>query len=61
MNRDVHELCRTCDLCQQICNLLTQNMAKLIIILPEEPFQKWGLNSSNPLNQRVVILVTSTF
>jgi hypothetical protein len=42
MNRNIHEFCRTCDLCQRIGNLLAQNMAKLIIILHEEPFQKWG-------------------
>ncbi len=35
MNSDVHEFCRTCDLCQRISNLLTKNMAKLIILLHE--------------------------
>jgi hypothetical protein len=24
--------------------MLTQNLAKLIITLPKEPFQKWGLD-----------------
>jgi hypothetical protein len=44
MNKDVHEFCWTRDLCQQTNNLLTQNMVKLIIIMLEEPFQKWGLD-----------------
>jgi hypothetical protein len=34
MNKDAHDLCRTCDLCQKMCNLLAQNMAKLITIQP---------------------------
>jgi hypothetical protein len=38
MNKDVHEFCQTCDLCQWIGNMLPQNMAKLIIILPKKPF-----------------------
>jgi len=49
MNKDVHELCWTCDLCQRIGNLLTQNMAKLITIPLEEPFQKWGLDFIEPI------------
>jgi hypothetical protein len=44
MNKDVHEFCWTCDLCQQTGNLLAKNMVKLIITLLEEPFQKWGLD-----------------
>jgi len=38
MNIDVHQFCRTSDLCQWIGNNLTQNMTMLIITLPEEPF-----------------------
>jgi hypothetical protein len=38
MNKDVHDLHQTCDLCQQTNNLLTQNMAKLITTLPEDSF-----------------------
>ncbi len=49
MNRGIHEFCRSCDLCQRTGNLLTQNMAKLIIILLEEPFQKWGLYFIGPI------------
>jgi hypothetical protein len=49
MNNDVHELCQTCDLSQRSDNLLAQNMANLIITLPEEPFQKWGLNFIGPI------------
>jgi hypothetical protein len=49
MNINVHELCQTCDLCQRSNNLLTQNMAKLIITLPGKPFQKWELDSIGPI------------
>jgi hypothetical protein len=49
MNKDVHELCGTCDLCQRIGNMLAQNIEKLIIILHEEPFQKWGLDFIEPI------------
>ncbi len=49
MNKDVHEFCRTCDLCQWTGNLLAQNMAKLITTLLEEPSQKWELDFIKPL------------
>ncbi len=49
MNRDVHEFCQTYDLCQQTRNLLTQNMAKFITTMLEEPFQKWGLDFIRPI------------
>jgi hypothetical protein len=29
---------------QVIINMLMHNMVKLVIILPKEPFQKWGLD-----------------
>jgi len=44
MNWNIHEYYRTCDQCQKTCNLLTQNLAKLVTTLPKEPFQKWGLD-----------------
>jgi len=44
MNQNIHEYCQTCDQGQKIDNLLTQNLAKLVTTLPEEPFQKWGLD-----------------
>jgi hypothetical protein len=44
MNWDVYEYCQICDQCQRISNLLTQNLAKLVITLPKEPFKKWGLD-----------------
>jgi hypothetical protein len=44
MNQDVHEYCQTCDQCQRTCNLLTQNLVKLVIALPKKPFKKWGLD-----------------
>jgi hypothetical protein len=40
LNQHVHEYCKTYGQCQQTCNLLTQNLAKLITILFENPFQK---------------------
>jgi hypothetical protein len=49
MNKDVHEFCWTYDLCQQTCNLLAQNMVKLIITLPKNSFQKWGLDFIEPI------------
>jgi hypothetical protein len=36
-------------MCQQTSNILTQNMEKLITTLPEEPFQKWGLDFIEPI------------
>jgi len=30
--------------------MLTQNLAKLVITLPKEPFQKWGLDFIDLLN-----------
>ncbi len=33
MNKDVHDFCQNYDLCQQINNLLAQNMANLMIIV----------------------------
>ncbi len=44
MNQDVHEYYRTCDQYQIISNMLTQNLAKLVTTLLEEPFPKWGLD-----------------
>ncbi len=35
MNQEVHEYRRTCDQCQRTCNLLTQNLAKLVTTLLE--------------------------
>jgi hypothetical protein len=49
MNWNVHEYCWTCDQCQKNCNLLTQNLAKLIIALHEEPFIKWRLDFIGPI------------
>jgi predicted deacetylase len=44
MNCDVHEYYQTYDQCQKTNNMLTHNVAKLVITLPREPFQKWGLD-----------------
>jgi hypothetical protein len=43
MNGNVHKYYQTCDQCQRTCNLLMQNLVKLVTTLPKEPFQKWGL------------------
>ncbi len=51
MNKDVHEFYQTYDMCQQTDNLLTQNMAKLITTLFEEPFQNWGLDFIGPIKR----------
>jgi hypothetical protein len=49
MNKNVHDLCQICDLCQWTRNLLAQNMTKLITTLLKEPLQKWGLNFIGPI------------
>ncbi len=64
MNQNIHEYCQTCDQGQKIDNLLTQNLAKLVTTLPEEPFQKWGLDFirfvklANRMSSNQYILVT---
>jgi len=49
MNQNVHEYCWTCDQYQRTSNVLTQNLAKLIIMLLEELFSKWGLDFIKPI------------
>jgi hypothetical protein len=44
MNQTIYEYCQTYDQCQRIGNMLTQNLAKLVITLLKEPFQKRGLD-----------------
>ncbi len=44
MNWNVNEYCQTYDQCQKTSNLLTKNLAKLVILLPKKQFQKWGLD-----------------
>jgi hypothetical protein len=44
MNQNVCEYYQTYDQCQKTGNLLTQNLAKLVTTLLEEPFFKWGLH-----------------
>jgi hypothetical protein len=53
--------------CQQIGNLLHTPMAKLITMLPIEPFMKWDLNFIGPIkhvshsNNNKYILVTTNY
>jgi hypothetical protein len=41
---DVIKYCRSYDACQRVGGLAIQRLAKLVIILLEEPFMKWGFN-----------------
>jgi hypothetical protein len=49
MNPNVYKYCQTYDQCQKTCNLLTQNLAKLVTTLPKKPFKKWGLDFIRPV------------
>jgi len=49
MYTDVHDYCKSCDACQRTWGLATQNLAKLVTSLPEEPFTKWGLDFVGPI------------
>jgi hypothetical protein len=49
MYKDVNDLCRLCDACQHTRRLATQNLAKLMTTLPEEPFVKQGLYFVGPI------------
>ncbi len=66
MNWDIYGYCQTCDQCQRTSNLLTQNLAKLIITLPQESFQKWSLDfighvkpTSRLLSNRYILVATN--
>jgi hypothetical protein len=41
--------------------MLTQNLAKLITTLLEEPFQKWGLDFIGPIKLQVECQTIDTF
>jgi hypothetical protein len=41
--------------------MLAQNMVKLTTILPEKPFQKWGLYFIKPVKSTSCILVFAIF
>lgn len=43
LTRDVNHFCKSRDMCQCIKWLATQTLAKLITILPKEPFMKQGI------------------
>ena len=42
--KDVAEYCRQCDLCQQIDQPTEKDRMTLHLVLPLEPFRKWGLD-----------------
>jgi hypothetical protein len=44
MYKDVSDFCRSYDACQHTRRLATQNLAKLVILFPKEPFMKWGFD-----------------
>ncbi len=41
--KDIHDFCKSCDNYQKIGRFKTKSLAKLVTILLEEPFMKWGL------------------
>jgi hypothetical protein len=51
MYRDMHGYYRSCDACQRTRGLATQNLAKLVTSLLEEPFMKWGLDFVGQLSE----------
>ncbi len=46
---DMHDYCRSCDVCQRTRGLATQSFTKIVTSLPEEPFMKWGLDFVGPI------------
>ncbi len=49
MYKDVHDYCKSCNACQKLRGLVTQSLAKLVIIFLEEPFMKWGFDFVGPI------------
>ncbi len=49
MYKDVHDYCRSYDVCQRIGGLTTQSLTKLVTSLLGEPFMKWGLDFMRPI------------
>jgi hypothetical protein len=49
IHNDVLHFCKSRDNCQKMGNLTRTSMAKLITILLENPFMKWGLNFISPI------------
>jgi hypothetical protein len=57
---DVTKYCRSYDACQRVGGLTIQSLVKLVIILLEEPFMKWGLDLLYWLNMWDGLQVTNT-
>jgi hypothetical protein len=49
MYKNVNDFCRLCDACYCTRGLATLNLAKLVTILPKEPFMKCGLDFVGPI------------
>jgi hypothetical protein len=53
MYKNVHDYYRSCDVCQRTRGLVNQSLAKIVTCLPEEPFMKWGLETTSYRNLEV--------
>jgi hypothetical protein len=54
MYGDVIDTYRSCDACQCIGGLAIRSLAKLVTILPKQPFMKWGLDSGTNHTSRTI-------
>ena len=64
--KDAHEFCKQCDLCQLMGQPNKQDRMPHKLILPLEPFQKWGLDFVGPFkppatrtSNQYIIVVTN--
>ncbi len=47
--KDVVKYCKGCDICQIISGMKILNLVKLVIMLLEESYMKWGLDFMGPI------------